>query len=66
VVQVRPKGRAILVTPHRTLIMPDLHSHRTGGFTNMPYAISDDGRTISGQTYDKPVDDNVAVVWHCR
>jgi hypothetical protein len=59
-------GRAILVTPRGTLVMPDLHAHRAGGFTNMPFNISDDGRTIAGQAYEKSVDDNVAVAWNCR
>jgi uncharacterized membrane protein len=59
------KGYAVLVTDAGTVRLPDLATHGADGTSTIPNAVSDDGRTISGQSDDasgtiKPV------LWRCH
>ncbi|GAA2605269.1 hypothetical protein [Paractinoplanes durhamensis] len=64
-VGIDTKGYAILDTGGRTLQLPMLAKHDPGSLTNIPNAISDDGRTIVGQS-DNANDVIQPVVWHCQ
>jgi hypothetical protein len=46
-------------------IRPDLATHEPNGLSTIPSAVSDDGRTIAGQS-DDPTGTIQAVVWRCR
>jgi hypothetical protein len=59
-----PQGRAILLTPAGTVVLPDLAQHEAGNLTNIATTVSDDGRTIGGQADDSG-DVIRAVVWRC-
>ncbi len=59
------QGRAVLVTDAATVVLPGLVGREPGGMTVTPNALSDDGRTISGQA-DDATGTIQAVVWRCR
>jgi hypothetical protein len=59
------QGRAVLVTDSATVVLPDLAVHTPGNLDNIPNALSDDGRTIAGQSDDK-THTIQAVVWRCQ
>jgi len=60
------QGRAIVVIGDslQVLSLPDLEYHKSGEQTNMPMTISDDGRTIGGQAFDREGLMR-GVVWRC-
>jgi hypothetical protein len=58
------QGRAILVSPAGTVVLPDLSRHEPGNLRNIATTVSDDGRTIGGQSDDSG-DVIRAVVWRC-
>ena len=62
---ISTKGRAVFLTDTATVVLPALFNHEPGNLTNIPNTVSDDGRTIGGQSDDKS-DVIQAVVWHCR
>jgi uncharacterized membrane protein len=57
-------GRAALIAGGKQVKLPELASHDPGMLTNIPNAISDDGKVISGQS-DDASDTIRAVVWRC-
>ncbi|MEO3930271.1 hypothetical protein ABGB07_41445 [Micromonosporaceae bacterium B7E4] len=61
------QGRAVLVADAdaATVVLPSLVSHEPGGLTNIPTTLSDDGRTIAGQS-DAATGTIQAVVWRCQ
>jgi len=59
------QGRAVLVTGTGTVVLPELANHEADGMSTIPNAVSDDGRTIAGQS-DDATGTIQAVVWHCR
>ena len=59
------QGRAVLRTDAGTVVLPDLAGHRPGGLSTIATTLSDDGRTIAGQSED-PSGKIQAVVWRCR
>ncbi|WP_433717886.1 hypothetical protein ACQP2Y_27340 [Actinoplanes sp. CA-051413] len=59
------QGRAVLVADGRTVVLPDLATHEPGGLANIATTLSDDGRTIGGQS-DDASGTIQAVVWRCR
>lgn len=59
------QGRAVLVTDGATVVLPRLASFRPGGLSDLPSTLSDDGRTIGGQS-DDGTGTIQAVVWRCR
>ena len=59
------QGRAVLVTDTATVVLPDLASHQPGGLATIANTVSDDGRTIGGQS-DNAAGVIQAVVWRCR
>ena len=59
------KGRAALVAGGHKVALPELSHHEAGQLTNIPNAISDDGRLIAGQSDDAGGTIH-AVVWRCR
>jgi uncharacterized membrane protein len=60
------KSRAVLVlTDGKRIELPQLSPHPVGTLNNIPYSISDDGKTITGQS-DDAGDTIHAVVWHCK
>jgi uncharacterized membrane protein len=64
-VGVDKQGRAVLVTDAGTVVLPGLAGHEPGGLANIPNTLSDDGRTIGGQS-DDATGTIQAVVWRCR
>jgi uncharacterized membrane protein len=58
------QGRAILLSPAGTVLLPDLSRHEPGNLRNIATTVSDDGRTIGGQS-DDTNDVIRAVVWRC-
>jgi hypothetical protein len=66
VVGTDQKGHAVLVSDAGALTLPSLVS-QVQGTDNIAYVISDDGRTIAGQSVLGDQDHTVrAVVWHCH
>ncbi|MEU7909299.1 hypothetical protein [Actinoplanes sp. NPDC049118] len=63
-VGVDRQGRAVLVAG-RTVVLPDLAGHEPGGLANSASTLSDDGRTVGGQS-DDATGTIQAVVWRCR
>ena len=59
------QGRAVLVAGAATVVLPDLASHQPGGLSNIATTLSDDGRTIAGQS-DDATGTIQAVVWRCQ
>jgi len=59
------QGRAVLVTDTATVALPGLAGHQPGGLSDIPTTLSDDGRTITGQS-DDANGTIQAVVWRCR
>ncbi|MET7394571.1 hypothetical protein ABZS66_13875 [Dactylosporangium sp. NPDC005572] len=59
------EGRGVLIGTGGSMRLPDVFVHRSGEFSNLPTALSDDGRVIAGQADDA---DGVihAVAWRCR
>nr|BFE70800.1 hypothetical protein GCM10020092_041010 [Actinoplanes digitatis] len=58
------QGRAVLVAD-RTVVLPDLAAHEPNGLGNIASSVSDDGRTVGGQS-DDATGTIQAVVWRCR
>jgi uncharacterized membrane protein len=58
-------GAAVLVTPSGEVTLPDLDKHTPDGLATIPNAMSDDGRTIVGQS-DDTKDVIQPIVWHCK
>jgi len=59
------QGYAVMVTDAGTIRLPDLAAHNADGTSTIANAVSDDGRTIAGQSDDasgtiKPV------IWRCH
>jgi hypothetical protein len=46
-------------------VLPDLASHQPDGLSTIATTLSDDGRTIAGQS-DDATGTIQAVVWRCR
>jgi uncharacterized membrane protein len=59
------QGRAVLIADDRTVVLPDLAGHEAGGLANIANTLSDDGRTIGGQS-DDATGTIQAVVWRCE
>ncbi|MEQ4301546.1 hypothetical protein ABNF97_09160 [Plantactinospora sp. B6F1] len=59
-----PQGRAVLVTGAAPVVLPDLAGHDPGD-PSIPTTLSDDGRTVAGQSNDA-TGTVQAVVWRCR
>ena len=59
------QGRAVLVAGAATVVLPDLTSHQPGGLSNIATTLSDDGRTVGGQS-DDATGTIQAVVWRCK
>jgi uncharacterized membrane protein len=59
------QGRAVLLAGAATVVLPDLASHQPGGLSNIAATLSDDGRTIAGQS-DDATGTIQAVVWRCK
>jgi hypothetical protein len=61
---IDPQGRGRLSTDKGSVVLPDLAFHTPDGLHNIPWVMSDDGRTIGGQSDTK---DEVihAVAWTC-
>jgi uncharacterized membrane protein len=59
------RGRAVLVAGAATVVLPDLASHQPDGLSTIATTLSDDGRTIAGQS-DDATGTIQAVVWRCR
>jgi hypothetical protein len=59
------RGRTVLVTGTTTVLLPDLAPHPTDGLSTIATTVSDDGRTIAGQS-DDATGAIQAVVWHCQ
>ena len=60
-----PDGYAVMLTDASTVRLPDLAKHRSDGTATIANAVSDDGRTIAGQSDDAGGTIN-AVVWRCH
>ncbi|WP_433367779.1 hypothetical protein ACQPZX_40280 [Actinoplanes sp. CA-142083] len=61
---ITKQGRAALLAGGKQIALPELAPHDPGALTNIPNAISDDGKVISGQS-DDASDTIRAVVWRC-
>jgi len=59
------QGQAMLVADGTTVLLPDLSTHTPGGLQNIANSLSDDGRTIGGQSDDK-AGVIQPVVWRCK
>ncbi|MDQ7904098.1 hypothetical protein RB614_06120 [Phytohabitans sp. ZYX-F-186] len=59
------QGRAVLVAGDRTVVLPDLADRAPDGLSTIASTLSDDGRTIGGQS-DDASGTIQAVVWRCR
>ena len=59
------QGRTVLVTGTASVLLPDLAPHPTDLLSTIASAVSDDGRTIAGQS-DDATGTIQAVVWHCQ
>ncbi|GAA4672740.1 hypothetical protein [Phytohabitans rumicis] len=59
------QGRAVLVADAVTVVLPDLHSHTPNGLSNIATTVSDDGRTVAGQS-DDATGTIQAIVWRCQ
>ncbi|BCB77820.1 hypothetical protein GCM10022251_38570 [Phytohabitans flavus] len=59
------QGRAVLVADDQAVVLPALDVRTPDGLSNIPNTVSDDGRTIGGQSDDHS-DTIQAVVWRCR
>lgn len=59
------RSRAVLRAGDTTVPLPALADHEPSGLTNIATTISDDGRTIGGQS-DDATGTIQAVVWRCR
>jgi len=59
------QGRAVLVAGTAPVILPDLATHEPNGLSTIPTTVSDDGRTIAGQS-DDATGTIQAVVWRCQ
>jgi uncharacterized membrane protein len=59
------QGRAVLVADGATVALPALPDQKPGTLTNIPNTLSDDGRTIAGQS-DDATGTIQPVVWHCQ
>ncbi|AVT39926.1 hypothetical protein C6W10_29670 [Plantactinospora sp. BB1] len=59
------QGRAVLRTDTATVVLPDLADQPPGGLGTIANTLSDDGRTIAGQS-DDAQGRIQAVVWRCR
>jgi uncharacterized membrane protein len=63
-VGIDARGRGLLVTDRGPVVLPDLVFHTPGGMHDIPWVLSDDGRTVAGQSDTK--DDVIhAVIWTC-
>ena len=62
------QGRAVLVADAATVVLPDLATHDPSRLANSATTLSDDGRTIGGQSDAEagPIGMTQAVVWRCR
>ncbi|MFG3709163.1 hypothetical protein ACGF7U_31155 [Micromonospora sp. NPDC047670] len=58
------QGRAVLVTDAATVVLPGLTAGRPDGLSTIATTVSDDGRTIGGQS-DDASGTIQAVVWRC-
>ncbi|MFI5893683.1 hypothetical protein ACIA5D_26610 [Actinoplanes sp. NPDC051513] len=63
-VGITKQGRAALIAGGKQVKLPELAPHDPGLLTNIPNAISDDGKIISGQS-DDASDTIRAVIWRC-
>ncbi|GAA3729867.1 hypothetical protein GCM10022225_09320 [Plantactinospora mayteni] len=59
------QGRAVLVTDTATVVLPELVARTPDGLSTIATTLSDDGRTVAGQS-DDATDTIQAVVWRCR
>jgi len=62
-VGIGQRDRAVLIAGERTVTLPDLAE--PGQLSTIANTLSDDGRTIAGQS-DDATDTIQAVVWHCQ
>jgi uncharacterized membrane protein len=58
-------GHAVLVAGTTPVVLPELVSRRPDGVSTIATTVSDDGRTIAGQS-DDATDTIQAVVWRCH
>ena len=59
------QGRAVLLTDTAIVVLPDLADPPPGGLATIPSTLSDDGRTIAGQS-DDATGKIQPIVWRCR
>ncbi|MFG1674428.1 hypothetical protein [Micromonospora sp. NPDC049282] len=59
------QGRAVFRTDAATVVLPDLADPPPGGLSTIATTLSDDGRTIAGQS-DDSTGKLQAIVWRCR
>jgi uncharacterized membrane protein len=59
------QGHAVLVAGAATVVLPDLARYEPDGLSTIATTVSDDGRTIAGQS-DDAKGTIQAVVWRCR
>ncbi|MER6594949.1 hypothetical protein ABT214_24495, partial [Micromonospora purpureochromogenes] len=59
------QGRAVLVTDAEPVVLPALAGGQPTAVSNIATTLSDDGRTVAGQS-DDATDTIQAVVWRCR
>jgi hypothetical protein len=59
------QGRTVLVTGTASVVLPDLAAHPTDSLSTIANTVSDDGRTIAGQS-DEATGTIQAVAWHCQ
>ena len=59
------QGRAVLMAGSATVTLPDLYAHQKDDLANIATTVSDDGRTIAGQSDDATTAFQ-AVVWRCQ
>jgi hypothetical protein len=58
------QGRSVLDTGTATVLLPGLTAHTADGLSTIASTLSDDGRTIAGQS-DDTTGAIQAVMWHC-
>jgi uncharacterized membrane protein len=59
------QGHAVLDAGTTPVLLPDLATHEPNGLSTIASTLSDDGRTIAGQS-DDATGTIQAIVWHCR
>jgi len=59
------QGRAVFMAGTATVTLPDLYAHQKDDLQNIATTVSDDGRTIAGQSDDATTAIQ-AVVWRCQ